>query len=409
MKVALAPLRHRDFRLLFLGRLTSLAGSAVAHVAAAFAVLEIGGSAGDLGLVLAAGTIPQLLFLLVGGVVADRLPRHVVMVAADVVSGLVQLTVAMLVITGRAEIWQLAVLNMLRGSASAFFAPASSGITPQTVPAAELQSANALLRLTNSATQVLGAMLGGLLVAAVGPGWALAWDGVTYLAGGAFIAAMRVRAATRTAGSSFLAELREGWSEFSSRTWLWAIVAAASLGNMAFGMGWIVLGPVVAEERLGGAAAWGFISATGAIGFVVGGLIALRIRPRRILRIAVAFLLVSCAGMMALALGLPVWGVALASLVTGLGLEIFSVFWDLSLQQQIPNDRLSRVSAYDWLGSLAALPIGMAIAGPLADAVGIENAIWIAVGLWTLPNLFLLTVKDVRTLERTDLEPALST
>lgn len=406
MRVAVAPLRHRDFRLLFLGRLTSLAGSAVAHVAFAFAVLGIGGTAGDLGLVLAAGTIPQLLFVLVGGVVADRLPRHIVMVAADVVAGLVQLTTATLVLTGRAEIWQLAALNMVRGTASAFFAPASSGITPQTVPAAELQSANALLRLTQSATTVLGAMLGGLLVAAVGPGWALMWDGLTYLAGGAFIGAMRVRAAIRDGASDFLGELREGWSEFSARTWLWAIVAAASLGNMAFGMGWVVLGPVVAEERLGGAAGWGFISGAGAIGFVVGGLVALRIRPRRILRIAVAFLLISCAGMAALALGLPVWAVAVASLFTGLGLEIFSVFWDLSLQQQIPNDRLSRVSAYDWLGSLAALPVGMALAGPLADAVGIETAIWFAVGLWVVPNVLLLAVKDVRTLERTDFQPA---
>jgi MFS family permease len=407
MREALAPLRHRQFRLLFLGRLTSLTGSAIAPIALAFAVLEISGSATDLGLVLAAGMVPQILFFLFGGVVADRLPRNRVMVAADVVDGVAQLAAAALVLGGDAAVWHLAALNAARGGASAFFFPAAAGITPQTVPPAELQQTNALLRLTTSGTNVVGAALGGLLVAAMGPGWALGWDGVTYLAGAVFIAAMRVPAAGRMPGSSVLRELREGWTEFASRTWLWAIVAAAALGNMAFQIGFAVLGPVVASRELGGASAWGFIVASSGVGFILGGLLAFRLRPRRPLRLGSYALLLGSLGLVGLALELPTWAIALGALVAGMGLEIFGVFWDLSLQQHVPNERLSRVSSYDALGSFVAIPLGQVLAGPLADAIGIEAAIWFAVALFTVPIVGTLLVRDVRDLERTDLAPAL--
>lgn len=404
MREALAPLRHREFRLLFLGRLTSLAGSAIAPIALAFAVLEITGSATDLGLVLAAGFVPQILFFLFGGVIADRLPRNRVMVAADVIDGIVQLLAAALVLRGSAEIWHLAALNAVRGSASAFFFPAAQGLTQQTVPNEQLQQAIALLRLTFSGTNIAGAAVGGLLVAAVGPGWALGWDGVTYLAGAVFIGAMRVPS-TRIAeaGSTVLRELRDGWHEFSSRTWLWAIVAAAAAANMATMAGWVVLGPVVADRELGGAGAWGAIVAAGSAGFLLGGLISFRIRPSRPLLVAQLALLPGAAGMAALALGLPVWAIALGAVIAGVGLEVFGVFWELTLQQHVPRDRLSRVASYDALGSFVAIPVGQILAGPLADAIGVQEAIWCAVGVFTIAVGLCLLVPDVRRLERTDL------
>jgi MFS family permease len=404
---ALAPLRHREFRLLFAGRLTSLAGSAIAPIALAFAVLDITGSASDLGLVLAAGVVPQIMFFLFGGVVADRFARNRVMVVTDVVDALVQFAAAVLVLNGTAEIWHLAGLNAVRGGASAFFFPAAQGLTPQTVPNHQLQEANALLRLTFSGTNIVGAALGGLLVAAVGPGWALGWDGATYLAGALFIGAMRVPS-TRVAeaGSTVLRELREGWQEFSSRSWLWTIVAAAAVANMATAAGWNVLGPVVADRELGGAAAWGVIVAAGGAGFLAGGLVSFRIRPRRPLLLGQTVLLVGASGVAALALGLPLVAVAAGAALGGIGLEIFGVFWELSLQQHVPRDRLSRVSSYDALGSFVAIPVGQMLAGPISDAIGVRATLWLSVAAFVVPVAACLLVPDVRRLERTDRAPA---
>jgi MFS family permease len=403
LKAALAPLHHREFRLLVAGRLTSLAGSAIAPIALAFAVLEITGSATDLGIVLAAGFVPQILLFLFGGVVADRLPRHRVMVAADVVDGCVQLVAAFLVIRGHAEIWQLAALNAVRGGATAFFFPAAQGLTPQTVPVDQLQEANALLRLTHSGTNIVGTALGGLLVAAVGPGWALGWDAATYFAGAAVIALMRTPTSRiEAAGSTVLSELRDGWREFSSRTWLWTIVVAAAAGNMATSMGWAVLGPVVADRELGGASAWGFILAAFSAGFVVGGLLAFRIRPERPLRAGLVALLLAPFGMAGLALGLPVWAIAAGALCGGIGLELFGVFWELSLQQHVPRDKLSRVSSYDALGSFVAIPLGQVVAGPLSDRIGVTSTIWFSVALFAIPTALCLLVPDVRGLRRLD-------
>src|SRR5262245_34673249 len=220
----LSPLRHREFRLLFTGRIASFAGSAMATVALAFAVLELTGSKTDLGLVLAARAVPQVVFLLVGGVWADRLPRHLVMVASNAVSGTSQAVLAVLLLSGNAEIWQVAVLGAANGFSTAFFFPASQGIVPQTVPTDIRQQANALLRLGLNATSISGAALSGLLVAATSPGVAIAFDAVSYFAAAAVLAPMRVPAGLRLAGSSFVAELRAGWHGFWSRTWLWVIV-----------------------------------------------------------------------------------------------------------------------------------------------------------------------------------------
>lgn len=402
MRAALAPLRHREFRLLFFGRLTSLAGSAIAPIALAFAVLGLTGSPTDLGIVLAAGAAPQIVLFLFGGVIADRLPRNLLMAASDVVSGLAQVVAAVLVLRGDVEIWQLAALNGVRGAASAFFFPAAQGLTPQTVPDTELQEANALLRLTFSGTNIVGAALGGLAVAVAGPGWALAWDGATYLAGAVLVALIRVPS-TRVgeAGSSVMRELREGWAEFSGHTWLWTIVAAAAFGNMAMQVGYTVLGPVVADRELGGADAWGLIVAAMGVGFLLGGLSAFRVRPARPLFFAQAVVVFGAGGMVGLALGLPVWGVALGSLVAGAAFELFGVFWDLALQQHVPRDRLSRVSSYDALGSFVAIPLGQLVAGPLAAAIGVTGAIWLAVGVYVTAQASCLLVPDVRRLKRT--------
>ena len=376
LREASAALRERDFRLLFLARTASLLGSSFAPVALAFAVLDdLDGSPTELGLVLAAAWVPQILLTLVGGVWADRLPRNLVMVGTDLTMFAVQATVATLLLTGTAELWHVLVLQAVRGSAEAFFWPAAAGLTPHVVSESRLQEANALLRLSNSMTRIVGAAAAGVVVAAVGSGWALAFDATTFLVSAAFLVRLRLPRALHAQAQNLVRELREGWEEFRSRTWLWAIVLAASLGNLASGAALTVLGPVIADRDLGGAAAWGAIVSALAVGFFLGGLLSLRIRPGRPLVAAVLGMLLCGPLFVLLALTAPLPLIMAAAVVAGVGIEVFGVLWDTALQQHIPRERLSRVAAWDQLGSFVAIPIGLTIVGPISAALGVTETL----------------------------------
>jgi MFS family permease len=395
-----APLGEREFRLLFAGRATSLVGSAIAPVALAFAVLDLTGSKTDLGLILACREIPLILFLLVGGIWADRLPRNRVMVGANVVSALSQAVAATLLITGGAQIWHLAALASVNGAASAFFFPASAGVVPQTVPAPILQQANALLALAMNSAMIGGAAIAGFLVAAFGPGWAIAVDAGTYLLGATFVWLMQLPAIEPDESPSFLSELGAGWREFRSRMWLWVIVLQFSFLLMVTVGAFSVLGPVVADEELGGPKAWGAILTAEAAGLVVGGLLGLRFQPRRMLVAATLGILFLPAPLVALGFPLSVPAIAAVAFVAGVGTEIFGLLWHTTVQQEIPAEMLSRVYSYDALGSLGLVPIGYAIAGPIADAVGVRATLWGAAAIGVAVTLAVLLVRDVRTLER---------
>ena len=397
-------LAEREFRLLFLGRVVSLAGSAMAPVALAFAVLDLTGSATDLGLTLLAASVPQILFLLVGGVWADRLPRHAVMIGANLVSGAAQALVAVLLLTGKAEIWHLIVLQAFRGTSSGFFFPASSGIVPQVVSSGRLQQANALLSLSLNTTTIGGAAIGGLLVAAAGPGWAIAVDATTFFGSSVFLGAMRLPGDARLSVKNFRDELREGWSEFSSRTWIWSIVAAFAFINTASVAGMQVLGPAVAKEKLGGAAAWGLILAAQSAGLVLGSFIVLRFRPSRPLLVAQSGIFLLTPPLALLAVGAPTLAVAAGAFTAGVGSDLFEILWQTALQENVPIERLSRVSSYDAFGSLAFVPIGLAAAGPLADAIGVDATLWLTFALINVTTLAVLTVPDVRRLRRRSAE-----
>jgi predicted MFS family arabinose efflux permease len=388
--------------LLFVGRFASYIGSAVAPVALAFAVIdELEGSPTDLGLVLMAAWLPQIVFILVGGVFADRLPRHLVLVGSNVLSGGAQAFAAFLLLTGSAQIWHFAALQVVRGIASSFFFPASTGIVPQTVSAPLLQQANALLRLTTNAAVVLGTAAGGIVVATVGSGWAIAFDAGTYFLSAGVLAFMRIPGAMK-ATSSFVRELAEGWTEFRSREWLWVIVLAALFGNMVSSGTMGVLGPVVAEAALGGAAAWGAILAAQAAGLVLGGLITLRLKPQRYLLVAQISLLFWGLPLAALALELPTVAIAAVAFAAGVGLELFGVYWDTALQQHVPQEALSRVSSYDALGSFVAIPIGLSIVGPVSAAIGVSTTLWAGFGIFVAAAGGALLSRDVRNLRRRD-------
>ncbi len=399
------PLGKRSFRYLLLGRTTSFVGNAFANVALAFAVLELTGSKADLGFVLAARSLPQVVFLLVGGIWADRLPRHRVMVMSNVASGVSQGAIALLLLTGQAEVWQLMALGALNGASSAFFFPAASGIVPQTVPQPMLQSANAYLRLGNNASWIGGAALGGLVVAATSPGIGIAVDAATFFLAAFFIARIDLPATLRMEASNFLAELADGWREFRLRTWLWVIVLQFSLVN-AVELGCEgVLGPAIAKDHLGGAAAWGLILTAQTLGLIAGGLLLLRFRPRRILLAATLGFLLTIPFLLGLAGPLPLAALVALAALAGIGAEIFGVLWDTTMQQEIPEEKLSRLYSYDALGSWMLIPLALALAGPCAELFGTRETIIGAAAISLTATLAVLFVHDVRTIERRASEP----
>jgi MFS family permease len=365
-------------------------------------VLDLTGSTTDLGIVLSAAAVPQVLLILFGGVFADRLPRHLVMVGSNLISGAAQGGIAVLLLTHHAQLWHLIVLQVVRGVALSFFFPASQGLVPQTVGVRLLQQANALLGMTRNGTNILGAALGGAFVALAGAGWALAFDAGTYAVSAAVLAAMRLPRAQKVDAPNMLRELREGWSEFASRTWLWVIVVAFGFSNMVWTGAVGVLGPIVAKRFLGGAAAWGVIVAAEGMGLLLGGLLLLRFRPHRPLFVGMAAFSCASVPLVLLASVRSTVVIAVGFLLAGIAIEIFSVAWATALQQHVPLDKLSRVSAYDGLGSIVLIPIGLAIAGPVADAIGLKEALLLAAAISTTSALATLAVRDVRDLRRRD-------
>ena len=404
LPASLDVLRGREFRLLFSGQAVSVLGDRMVAVALAFAVLEIGGSVADVGLVLAAGTFPLVATVLVGGVVADRASRRAVMVAADLVRVASQGTMAVLLIAGAAEVWMLALLAGVAGAATGFFGPASTGLLPEIVLTEQLQPANALNASAVSTGEILGPVVAGLLVAAAGAGWAIAVDALTFAASAACLAMLRVPTRAAAQRSSFAADLRDGWAAFRSRRWVWTFVAYFAIVNLLWGA-WGTHGPIVAANDLGGAAAWGSILAAMGVGALAGSLLAVRAKPTRPLLFAAL-----ADGLFALPLAFlaatpSVPLIACGALLSGAGMALAISVWESTLQRHIPTKSLSRVSSYDWFGSLAFYPLGLAIWGPVATLIGTGSSLWLAFTLAVVATLALLGVPEIRHL-RGDASPA---
>jgi MFS family permease len=398
-------LSERDFRLLWIGQTGSAVGDALVGVALAFAVLGVGGSAADLGLVFAAFALPRVIFTLAGGVWSDRLPRQRVMVACDFVRAAGQAVVAPLLITGNAETWHLIGLALVMGSASAFFTPASVGLMPQVVSRARLQQANALVSISQSAAHIFGPLLAGLIVATIGPGWAFAIDGVSFLLSAGFLLAMRVPPAPVADRRSFVTELADGWREVISRSWVVACILTFSLSNVSLGA-FQVLGPLVASRELGGAAAWGVVLTGGAVGGLIGGAVSLRWKPARPLVPGFLLMILAQVQLVLLIPPFPTPILALGALITIAAIVISNTFWDTMLQQRIPPQALSRVSSYDWMGSLIFQPIAFASIGPLSEVIGIERTLVVAAAIGVAVNAGVLLVPSVRRLRRLEGPPA---
>jgi MFS family permease len=403
---AFAPLRLPGFRALCVGTTINLLGNGVAPLALAFAVLDLTHSAADLGLVVGARSLFNVVFLLFGGVLADRLPRNLVMVGSGLLSAATQAVVAALVLTHAATIPLLLVLSAANGTVAAIAQPASAALVPQLVPAELMQSANALNRLVRNLALILGTSLGGILVAAVGPGWGLAVDAASFAVSAGFFFRLPLLQSSRPTAerTGLVSELREGWSEFRSRTWVWVIVVAFCFLNAALAGSSGILGPVIANQTFG-RAGWGFILAAQTVGGVAGGLIALRLRPRRLLLVGCACMGAEVLLPLGLAFHAAVYLLAPAGFVIGICVEQFGVAWQMALQQEIPAEKLARVYSYDMVGSFVAIPLAQVATGPLAAAMGVRRTLLLATGLVAVSTLAMLAVRDVRALRVRRVEP----
>jgi MFS family permease len=405
MSAALAPLRHRPFRHLFIGTTANLLGNGVAPIALAFAVLDATGSVGSLGLVVGAHSLAGIVFLLFGGVLADRLPRGPLLVGSSVVSAVSQALVAALVLTHHAAIPLLMALAAVNGASSSCYQPTTQALLPQTVPAESRRSALALSRTAGSSAAIVGASLGGVLVAAIGPGWGLAVDALSFALAAAFFALVRVQAAPPAPSDGLVHELRVGWREFTSRRWVWVIVVAFCFLNAGLNASFTVLGPAVADTTALGRTGWGLAVAASSLGAVAGGVLSLRWQPRRAILVGCALMGLTAMTPLLLALAPHTWLLVIANFVAGVGVEQAGVAWYSTLNEQIPQDRLARVYAYDDLGSCLALPLAQFAAGPAVLLLGLHATLYAAAALILLATLAMVATPSVRALATRTPEP----
>ncbi len=387
--------------LLATARTVSVLGNGFAAVALAFAVLALPGAGpGRLSLVLACQALPQLMFILVGGVIADRMSRARLMALAELMGAVAYTGLATLVLTGHAPLPAMCVLAVAAGTASALFMPAMDGIVPLVVSTERLQQANGTLRVGTNSARLLGLALSGVTVALVGAGWALALNAASFVVSAALTARLPV-AVRPPRKSSGWADLREGWREFASRQWLWVVVAQWSIVVAALNANVGVLGPLTADRYLGGARAWSVIVAAQALGTIAGAGLAARVRVRRPMLVAVLATFPLAVPIALLAVRAPVWLIAAAMFTAGISSDVFGVLWSTTIHREIPEESLSRVSSYDGFGSLAFAPLGLLIAGPLATTVGLGHTLAGCATLVVLATVAALLAPGVRSLRST--------
>lgn len=399
-----SPIRHPNFRLLLFARATDMLGNAVAPIALAFAVLDLTGSATDLGLVVGARSIANVAVLLFGGVLADRFSPSVVLVWSNMASAVTQAVIAAMVLTGQVSIPLLAALSVLNGAAAAVSFPAAQAMVPRTVPTRLLAPANALNRLAINSAAAGGAALGGILVAAIGPGWGLGADALSFLLTAILFSRINLPpldTEVDKAAATVWNDLREGWTAFTSHIWIWVVVASFAAINAAWVGASHVLGPTVADATIG-RAGWGIVLGTLTVGLVCGALLAIRWQPRRPLGVGMLSAMMLAAAPATLAHSPTLPALMGAAFTAGVALEVFAVAWDTCLQSGIEPDRLARVYAWDALGSFLAIPVGEISVGPLAERFGVTATLNGLVLLIVLASAAALASRSVRTHTITD-------
>ena len=412
-------LAHRDFRFLWLAQSASVVGDNIVIVALALFVIGLTGSATDLGLVLAAYALSLVTFLLIGGVWADRLPRHRLMMATDLARFSLHALLAVLILAGSVRIWELVAIEALYGGAEAFSRPAANGLLPQTVPEADIQQATAITGMSANVAEFLGPALATALVLGAGAGWAFALDAVTFLASAALLSRVRPRArelpiaaalsttATVSSVPQSAAErdglwegIRAGSREVRSRTWIWATLVSFCVALFCGLAPWFVLGPLVARQQYGHVSVYGLIEAALGFGTILGSLTGIVWRPRYPMRLAMLAILLWPAAAILYASGLTLALVLPATVLAGVGVALFDVWWLTALAERIPPASLSRVSSYDWMLSYGLMPFGYILAGPLAGALGPVEVMIGGSALACVAFALGLAPRETRMLER---------
>jgi MFS family permease len=400
---ALPALQSRNFRLLFAGQAVSVVGDALFPVALAFAVLDLGGSPGQLGLVLAAQGLPLAVLILAAGVWADRLPRQWIMFVSDIGRGLAQVAVAYLLLSGRAEIWHLAALSAVYGVFEAGFRPAAGGLIPQIVESEHLQQANALIGLAMNFGTILGPIAAGLLIVASGPGEAIAIDAATFAVSAVFLLFLRAPRPTRgndPGGIGFWAELKGGIDEVRRRRWMWTFMPAMGAYHLIALPGLLALGPVIADQELGGAGAWGIITSAFGVGTIIGNGIALRVQPSRPMFVAAIATAIAATQPIIIALGGTIAVIASLELLAGIAVSFAFGQWETTLGREIPEHALARVTSLDYFCSAGVMPLGFALVGPIAGLAGTVPTMVVSGLLVVGLSVAAALVPDIRHLPR---------
>ncbi|MCI4066790.1 MFS transporter [Micromonospora sp. R77] len=399
MKESFGALVERPFRLMWIGVTSSAVGDATIGVALVFAVLSVGGSATDLGAILAISTIVRVLLLIFGGALADRMSRRLLMVGSDLFMLAVQAGLGLILLTGRGSVAILMVASVCAGAASAVSKPAFTGLVPQTISKPRLQQANALMDMSRSGAEILGPALTGLAIATTSVGWVYLVDALSYGISALALSRLSLPPIVRTERNTFLTDLVIGWRQMASRTWYWVALcghAVWNLGSVAF---W-VLGPIIVAKEAGGASSWGAVAAAMAVGALLGGAVALRLRPRRPLVVGHLALLLTGLGIASLIGPAPVVLTIVAALMGAAGVAFVNNVWTTVVQRLIPEEVLSRVSSYDWLVSFTIAPLGYALVGPLSDHIGRSTTLEIALGVIVLGVVMILMVPKIRQLRQ---------
>jgi MFS family permease len=406
MRIETGALGERNFRLLFSGATISGVGDGISLVALAFAVLEVSNSAVVLGGVIAARQVANAAIVLAAGVWADRFRRDALLIGAAVVQGAVQTGTGLLVMHDGASVWILVALQAGYGLAEGFVIPASVGLIPATISPGRLQQANALLGLSQNGTRIIGPALGGALVALGSPGGALLVDAATFAIAALLIARLRLPERDEVIEAKpFFADLREGWGEFRRQTWLWTTIVFFGIGNFAAASYW-VLGPVIAKHDLGGAPAWAAVMTANSIGALVGGLVALRIRPRKPLAASCMAAWLFALPTLGFGLSLPLPALVAFSAFSGAGIAVHLALWFTVFQQNVPAESMSRVSSYDAFGSFVLNPLGAAVAGPVAKLIGTRETLLVAAGVIVLTEAIVYAQPSVHAIRAPEPLPA---
>ena len=398
----------KPFRRLIIARVVSNFGNGLQPVALAFGVLGLpGASASDLSKVQAALFFPLVLFMLVGGVLADRFPRALIVGASDILLSLFVITSGILFLTDQQTVTKLIFIAFASGTLNALWWPAFMGITPEVVPEEKLQSANSVVSFGANAMNIVGIVAGGALVAILGSGLAILIDGFTFLIAGVLVLQLRKFGKQRESNEhspTVLEDLTHGWREFSSRKWVVAVVLGYTIIAMGLESVFAVLGPYNAKLNLNGARPWSWVLASLAIGMAVGVLISMRIRPKHPLIIGMSAQAAMVLFIVTMGVTNNIWLIMFAAFLCGIGMDLFMILWQTALQTNIPRESLSRVSSYDAFGSLALAPVGLVLAGPAAERFGVSQSLVTTGIVIGITVLVVLSVPSVRKLEAKEAE-----